>query len=128
MAPSSSRTMPRTHCRESLGDDDPARRLDQREVGKRLREVPEMAARAGVELLGVEPKRRGDAQELLHQVAGTLLLADDRESRNEPERADQEAPLLPGQAVVGLAGAIAQDKSVLGQVIGDRLHRLAHAL
>ena len=75
----------------------------QREVGERLREVAEVPAGVGVELLGVEPERRRLAQQALHQVAGALLLADDREGGDEPERADQERALLAGQAVVGLA-------------------------
>ena len=90
--------------------------------------LPEVAARAGVELLGVEAERRGDAEQALHQIAGALLLADDRQRRDEPERADQEASLLARQAVVGLAGAVAQDEAVLGQVVGDREHALSQAL
>ena len=42
--------------RSSLGDD-PAGRLDQREVRERLREVPEVVAGVDVELLGVQPER-----------------------------------------------------------------------
>ena len=52
-----------------LGDDDPGGGLDQREVRERLREVAQVPARVGVELLGVEPERRRDAQQPLHQVA-----------------------------------------------------------
>ena len=48
------------------------RRLDQGEVRERLREVAEVPAGAGVELLGVEAERRGDAEQALHQVAGAL--------------------------------------------------------
>ena len=55
-------------------------------------------------------------------------LADDRQRRDEPERADQEAALLARQAVVGLVGAVAQHEAVLGQVVGDRLDALAQAL
>ncbi len=98
-----------------------AGRLDQREVRERLREVAEVPAGVGVELLGVEAERRGDPQQPLHQVARPLQLADDRERRDQPERADQERALLAGQAVVGLVGAVAQDEAVLGQVVGDRV-------
>ena len=104
-----------------LGDDDPRRGLDQREVRERLREVAEVPAGVGVELLGVEPERRGDPQQPLHQVARPLQLADDRERRDEPERADQERALLAREAVVGLVGAVAQHEAVLGQVVGDRV-------
>src|SRR3954470_19122923 len=92
-----------SELREALGQDDLGRRLDEGEVRERLREVAQVPAGAGVELLGVEPERRGDAEQALHQVAGALPVADDRERRDEPERADQEAPLLARQAVVRLA-------------------------
>ena len=84
--------------------------------------LPEVPAGVDVELLGVEPQRRGNLHQLLHQVAGALRLADDRERRDQPERADHERPLLAGQAVVGLVGAVAQHEPVLGQLIGDRQH------
>ena len=74
------------------------------------------------------PSGEATLQELFHQVAGALLLADDRQAGDQPEGADQEAALLAGQAVVGLAGAVAQDEAVLGQVVGDRQHARAHAL
>ena len=48
---------------------------------------------AAVELLGVEPEGRGDRQ-ALHQVAGPLQVADDRQAGDEPEGADQEGALL----------------------------------
>ena len=113
---------------DALGEDDPPGGLDQREVGEGLGEVAQVPAGARVELLGVQTERRGDAQELFHQVARALLLADDRQAGDQPEGADQEAALLAGQAVVGLSGAVAQDEAVLGQVVGDRQHARAQAL
>src|SRR4051794_12430023 len=113
---------------QALGDDDSRSRLDQGEVGERLRKVPEVATRRGVELLGVQPQRRRDAQELLHQVAGRLRLVHDRQRRHEPERADQEAALLAGKAVVGLAGAVAQYEAVLRQVTRYRIDGSPQAL
>ena len=53
-----------------LGEDDPARRLDEGEVGERLREVAQVEPAADLELLGVEPERRGDPQQPLEQVCG----------------------------------------------------------
>ena len=76
-----------------------------------------MPSRVGLELLRVEPERRGDAEQALHQVAGALILADDRQRRDEPERADQERALLPREPVVGLVGAVAQHEAVLGQLL-----------
>ena len=46
-------------------------------------------------------------------------------SQNEQIR---NVPSLPGEAVVGLVGAVAQDEAVLGQVVGDRVDRRAQAL
>ncbi len=111
-----------------LGDDDPGGGLDQREVRERLREVAQVPAGVGVELLGVEPERRRDAQQALHQVARVLQLADDRQRRDEPERADQERALLARQAVVGLVGLVAQHEAVLGQLVADRQHARAQPL
>ena len=113
---------------EQLGDDDPRGGLDQREVRERLREVAEVAAGVGVELLGVEPERRRDPQQPLHQVARLLQLADDRERGDEPERADEERALLAREAVVGLVGAVAEHEAVLGQLLGDRVDRRAQPL
>src|SRR3954453_13893492 len=114
--------------RQPLGDDDPGSRLDQGEVRERLREVAEVAAGVSVELLRVEPERRGDPEQALHQVAGALLLADDRQRRDQPEGADQEAALLAREPVVRLAGPIAQYEPVLGQVICDRQNALVETL
>ncbi len=77
-----------------LGEDDPPRGLDQREVREGLGEVAQVPAGARVELLGVEAERRGDPQQPFHQVARALLLADDRQAGDQPEGADQEAALL----------------------------------
>src|SRR3954468_22859345 len=112
---------------QALGDDDRRGRLDKREMREGLWEVAEVPAGVGVELLGVQTERRGHAQQPLHQVACALALADERPRAHQPERADEERALLARQAVVGLAGAVAQDEAVLGQVVGDRQHAGAEA-
>src|SRR6185295_6361541 len=114
--------------RQHLGDDDSRRSLDEREVRERLWEVAEMAARRGVELLGVEAERRGDSEQSLHQVARPLQLAYDRKRGHEPEGADEEGAFLPGEPVVGLVGLVAEDVAVLGELVCNRLHRLAQGL
>ena len=68
--------------------------VDQREVGERLRVVAEVAARGGLELLGVELQRRGVGQQPLAEVLGLAVLADLRQRGDQPERADQERALL----------------------------------
>ena len=85
--------------------------LHQRQVRERLREVAEVPAGRGVELLRVEAERRGDPQQPLHQVAGHLQLADDRKRRHEPEGADQERALLAREAVVGLVRSCSAGRS-----------------
>ena len=50
------------------------------------------------------------------------------QTRDEPEGADQEAALLAREPVVGLAGPVAQDVSVLGEVVRDCQHALAEHL
>jgi hypothetical protein len=50
------------------------------------------------------------------------------ERRDEPERADQERPLFPGEPVVGLVGAVAENEPVLGEIGGDRVDGRAQAL
>ena len=54
-------------------------RVDQRQVGERLRVVAEVPAGVGVELLGVQPERRGVREQPLAQRAGALELADLRQ-------------------------------------------------
>ena len=100
-------------------------RVDQRQVRERLREVAEVAARLVVELLGEQAERAGVRQQPLAQRPGSPELADLDQRRDEPERADQEASLLAGEAVVGLLDAVAEHEPVLGQLVGDRQHRVA---
>src|SRR4051794_24093974 len=84
-----------------VGADDVHHRVDERQVRERLREVAEVAARPGIDLLRVEVQSRGVAEELLAQVARPLGLADLAERADEPERADRERALLLAEAVVG---------------------------
>ena len=80
---------------------------------------PQVVDGVGVELLGVQPERRGHPQQPLHEVAGPAPLPHDGEGGDEPERADEEGALLARQAVVGLVGAVAQHEAALGEVVGD---------
>src|SRR3954452_14138098 len=111
-----------------LGDDDGARGLDQGQVGEGLGKIPQEAAGSGIELLGIETEGGGDAKQPLHQVAGALHLADDRQGGDEPERADQEAALLAGEAIVRLVSPVAQHEAALREVLVDRLDRFAKPL
>ena len=55
-------------------------------------------------------------------------LTDDGERGHQPEAADQEGAFLAGQAVVGLAGDVAQHEAVLGQLGGDGVDGVLHPL
>src|SRR5258708_3418772 len=90
--------------------------VDQREVRERLRVVAELATAGRLELLAVQLQRRGVRQQPLAQVLGLAVLADLRQRRDEPERADQERPLLAVKPVVGLVRAVAKDQPVFGQL------------
>src|SRR5262245_62562060 len=92
MAPPLTRSPSSGDLLRHLGENDPTRSLDQREVREGLRKVAEVSARLDVELLRVQPERGLDQEQLLHEVARPLHLADDRERGAEPERADEERP------------------------------------
>src|SRR5204863_4454698 len=72
---------------------------DQADVAERLREVAELLAVLGVDLLGQQAEIVRVAGELREQLLGTLDLAGLGEARDEPERADHERALLAHEAV-----------------------------
>jgi hypothetical protein len=84
------------HFLQALCEDDSRGSLDQCEVRKGLRKVPEVSAGLGVELLRIQPERGCGLHEAVHQVSCPLRLADDRQRRDQPEGADEKAPLLAG--------------------------------
>src|SRR5262245_14661176 len=67
-------------------------RADERQVGERLREVPQVLA-AGTQLLAVEADVVGVAQHLLEEEPGLLEIARPGDALDEPERAHRERPL-----------------------------------
>ena len=50
--------------------------VDQRQMRERLREVAEVTAGTRIDLLGVEPQRRGVAEQTFAEFTGALQLAD----------------------------------------------------
>jgi hypothetical protein len=110
-----------------VGADDVHDRVDERQVRERLREVAQVPARAGVDLLRVELQRRGVAEHLLAQLPGPPRLADLLERADEPEGADGERALLALEPVVRLVRAVAQDQPVHRQLVVDRVDRGHHA-
>jgi len=69
--------------------DQPHDGLDEREVREGLREVSQVPTGVGIDLLGVEQQRAGEAQQLLAQCPGAGDLPDLGQRGNEPERASQ---------------------------------------
>src|SRR3954447_21866649 len=104
-----------------VGADDVHDGVDQREVGERLREVAEVAARVRVDLLGEEPERRRVREQALAHRPRPRALADLGQRAHEPERADDARALLTDEAVVGLRHPVAQDEPVLGELLVDRV-------
>ena len=80
-----------------------------------------MATAARVDLLGVEPERAGEREQLLAQRAGPARA---RRSSHSADTSQNEqivnAPSSPRQAVVGLLDPVAQHQAVHGQLVGDR--------
>ena len=95
---------------------------------ERLRVVPQMVPAAGVQFLGVQMQRACQRQELLAQAARPLLFADQRQGRDQPERADREGPFVSFQAVIGRFDAVPEHQAVTGKLIGDGQDGGAHPL
>src|SRR4051794_3950083 len=67
--------------------DDMQHRVDERQVSERVREVAQVAAAPGIEVLCVQAERAGVRQKPLAQRTGAVGLAYLGERRDEPERA-----------------------------------------
>ena len=94
-------------------------RVDQGEVGERLREVTHLPAGARVDLLRVQVQRAGQRQQLLAQLLRPFALPDLAERGHQEERADRERALRVGHAVVHPASVVAQHQPVHRQLVGD---------
>src|SRR5579875_2219147 len=70
------------------------RGADQRQVRERLGEVAAQRARAGLDLLGVEPQRAAERGGGVHQLARLLQPPRQRERLDHPKRAGQKCVLL----------------------------------
>ena len=78
---------------------DLGRRVDQRDVRERLREVPDKAAGHRVVLLGEETEVIAKADQAVQHLAGvTVPPSMDRQSLNQNEHGE-ERPLPAGQSV-----------------------------
>src|SRR5690349_17356012 len=97
-------------------------------MGEGLREVPELAPGAGIELLGVEVERAAQVEEPLAQLASGFVLADLCERRDQPEGADRERSLDSMEAVLGAVDPVTEDEPVLGQLLVNRVDRVPEDL
>src|SRR6266545_2670658 len=103
------------------------RGVDELEVRERLREVSEQSLRRRVVLLRDEPELGPHREQPLEQRVRLVVLAEQLEAVDEPERARQEDPLAGGQPVDALLAAVAEDEAVIDEVAADRVDRAAHA-
>ena len=55
-------------------------------------------------------------EQALAHVRGAIVLADLRQRRDQPERADREGPLDAVQAVLGLVDPVSKHEALLGQL------------
>src|SRR5439155_16467200 len=100
-----------------LGVDDVDDRVDQRQVGERLRIVAPVAPGLWVDLFCVQAQRACRGQETFAEPTRARKLPDLDERRDKPEGADGERALLALQPIVRLCGPIAEHESVLGEVV-----------
>src|SRR4051794_4451751 len=90
--------------------------VDECEVGEGLGEVAVVPACVRVQFFGVEVQWARVAEQFLAERAGPSQLADLRQSRYQPERADREGALVARETVVRLFGPVAQNQSFFGQL------------
>src|SRR5262249_61389716 len=87
------------------------RRVDQRQVAERLREVAELLG-GWADLLRVQAQAIGVGEHFLEDQARYRHAAGAGQRVDVPERADGEGPLVAAQAVRRGAGVVAVDQSV----------------
>src|SRR5215831_7798981 len=87
------------------------RRVDQRQVAERLREVAELLG-GWADLLRVQAQAIGVGEHFLEDQARFRHAAGAGQRVDVPERADGEGPLVAAQAVRGGARVVAVDQAV----------------
>src|SRR5215218_10137576 len=99
-------------------------------MAERLREVAELLARRGVDLLREQAQVVGVPCEPIEELLRPRVLARLGQARDEPEGADHERPLLPLEPV-GIQPdlvAVTQYEAALRELPRNRLDRRAHPL
>ena len=88
----------------AFGRDDVHHRVDQRQMGERLREVAQVAAGAWSISSAYSASGLANDSSFSHSSRARPVLADLDERGDQPEGADRERALLAAEAVVGLVG------------------------
>src|SRR5262245_422924 len=103
------------------------RRADDRDVGERLREIPELSFRPRVVLLGQEADVVAQREQSLEEPPRVVMAAEEQVDVDEPEAARDERALAGGKAVVGFPAVVAQHQAVHEETLLDLLDCAAHA-
>jgi hypothetical protein len=105
------------------------RGVHEREMGERLREVPQQSAGVRVVLLGHQPEVVAEVDEPAEQLVRLVVAPEQLVAVAEPERAREEDALARRQPVdARLVRAVAEDKAVLKQLPFHRLDGAPDAL
>ena len=104
---------------------DLGRRVDERHVGERLREIADQPPRHRVVLLGQQAEVVAEVEQPLEELAGIVVAPEHAQAVGQPERAGEERALPAAQAVdlTGVHGPVAEDEVALHQLPLDRLDR-----
>src|SRR5690242_4878219 len=103
-----------TNPRLGLGDG--PGRVHQPDVAEGLGEVAEQLTRRGIDLLGEQADVVDVADGALEDLPGSVDAVRQGQRLGEPERAEQEGALLPGETVHAGLGAVPVDKTT---VVGE---------
>ena len=98
--------------------------VDERDVGKRLRKISELAAKNGIVLLGQQANVVSQIEQTQEKLPRLLVTARDRIVVREPERARQERSLTRRQAVDAGLGWVPEHQAVVHQFPLDRSAQL----
>src|SRR5947207_14251492 len=73
-----------------VGAHEAQKSVDLRQVRQRVREVPQLPPGVRIDVLCIESEAPAVRQQALGEPSGAIELADRRESRDEPPRADRD--------------------------------------
>src|SRR5437588_378143 len=97
--------------------------VDQSEMDKALRNVPQELTGVLIHFLGVEADIVGYTYQLVHQLSSVIDASGSGQSVDEPERAAEEGSLASRQAILA---AVAVQQRPVTQLAPDRVDRGGH--